>query len=122
MPILMICAALSVIAIVSQVAGAQDSQPAAAEKPYLLPKENALMRCEVPAFLDCIQLDRPACEAAISKAVDEANVEIEAEVQKIGLEQTRTAFFQGKTYGILIRHMQRETNGKFLGCLKKQRG
>jgi hypothetical protein len=116
--VLAVLAAWQAVPAGSQVGeGEAEASPAT---PYLLPTENALMRCQVPEFLACIDLDRPACEAAISKAVDEANVEIEAEVQKTGIEQTKTAFFQGKTYGILIRHMQRETKGKFLGCLTKQ--
>jgi hypothetical protein len=111
---------------------AQDAVPATApvvsaeaadavDKPYLVDASGPIAACAIAPYRSCLTLAVDACEAATRAAVDTANVEIEAEAAKAQPGDTDGPFFEGLATGIFIRHMQRETQGRFFDCMGKAR-
>ena len=126
-------------ALAAASALAQDATPAAAsvpvatpsasaevadsvvEKPYLVDPSGPVAACAIAHYRSCLALTPDACETATRAAVDTANIEIEAEAAKAQPGDIDGPFFEGLATGIFIRHMQRETQGRFFDCMGKAR-
>lgn len=111
---------------------AQDAVPApapvasaeaadAVDKPYLVDPSGPVAACAIAPYRSCLTFSMETCEAATRAAVDTANVEIEAEAAKAQPGDIDGPFFEGLATGIFIRHMQRETQGRFFDCMGKAR-
>jgi hypothetical protein len=91
------------------------------EKPYLVDPSGPVAACVIVPYRSCLTLSVDACETATRAAVDTANIEIEAEAAKAQPGDIDGPFFEGLATGIFIRHMQRETQGRFFDCMGKAR-
>ena len=95
----------------------ESSATATKQKPYFVSPENMLMRCKVPAFLQCMKLQESECVAVIDKAVAEGNAEVEAKAISKPEAETTSEFFKGYAIGIVIGKIHSASKGRLLGCI-----
>ncbi|MFZ5637618.1 MAG: hypothetical protein ACOY82_13645 [Pseudomonadota bacterium] len=91
------------------------------DKPYLIDPSGPIARCAIKPYQRCLKLDQAECETATREAAVLANAEIEVDAAKRSEEERSGPFFEGMAMGIFLRHMNRQTKGRFLGCMSKAR-
>jgi hypothetical protein len=98
---------------------ANDEPSVTAPKPkaYFVSPENMLMRCKVPAFLQCMKWQESECVAVIDKAVTEGNTEVEGKAASKSEAETSSDFFKGYALGVVIGKIHAASKGRLLGCM-----